>query len=96
VQDGSKGKQMKTLAQRLIWWKRPEEAIEFPRRLLAQVMTLGTWEDVQLAKQIWNRDEFVAVLHDPPPGVFDARSWNYWHTVLGLLPAPALPERRFP
>jgi len=34
------------LARRLIWWKPPAEALRQPERLLAQVMKLGTWEDI--------------------------------------------------
>ena len=35
------------------------------------------------------------VLADTPPGVFDPRSWAYWHVVLGLDPERELPRRRF-
>jgi len=28
-----------------IWWKTPDEAVEFPERLLAQVMSIGDWDD---------------------------------------------------
>ena len=84
------------LAERMIWWKTPDEALRFPERLLAQVMALGTWEDGQLAKRLWTREEFVAVLKHPPPGVFDGRSWVYWHTVLHVNPVPPLPKRHFP
>jgi len=35
------------VARRLIWWMPPEEALECPGRFLAQVMTLGTWDDLQ-------------------------------------------------
>ena len=84
------------LAAKTIWWKQPEEALADPHRLLAQIMALGTWEDVQLAKQHWSLDDFRAVLKAPPPGVFDGRSWQYWHCVLRLTPIPDLPVRRLP
>jgi hypothetical protein len=88
--------EIEALARRMIWWKTPEEALRYPDRLLAQVMSLGTWEDVQLAKRLWSQDEFVAVLKHPPPGVFDRRSWVYWHCVLKVEPVPPLPQRQFP
>lgn len=88
--------EMEALAQRMIWWKRPEEALRYPDRLLAQVMALGTWDDVQLAKRFWTKAEFVAVLKQPPPGVFDRRSWVYWHCVLNIEPVPPLPQRTIP
>ena len=84
------------LTAKTIWWKTPEEALADPHRLLAQVMALGTWEDVQIAKQHWSVDDFIAVLKNPPPGVFDRRSWQYWHCVLEVTPVPPLPTRRLP
>ena len=35
------------IAEKLFWWKRPESALELLPRFLAQVMTLGTWDDVK-------------------------------------------------
>ena len=84
------------LASRLIWWKPPEEALKTPERVIAQVMTLGTWDDIQLAKQHWGLEAFRSVLATPPPGVFDKRSWNYWHVIFGISPTPPLPQRKFP
>src|SRR5690349_17073504 len=87
---------LEALAQRMIWWKEPEEALRYPDRLLAQVMALGTWEDVQLAKGLWTTEEFAAVLRQAPAGVFDRRSWVYWHRILKKEPVPPLPQRRLP
>ena len=84
---------LEPLVRRMIWWKPPEEALRWPERLIAQVMTLGTWEDIQLARQHWGEEAFRRVLADPPAGVFDPRSWNYWHVVFGLEPTPPLPRR---
>ncbi len=88
--------EIEALARRTIWWKPPEETLRNPLRLLAQVMALGTWDDVQLAKRWWSRDEFVAVLKEAPPGVFDRRSWVYWHRILHIGARPPLPQRRLP
>lgn len=88
--------EIRELARRMIWWKEPEEALRYPARLLAQVMSLGTWDDVQLARRLWTREEFVAVLKAAPPGVFDHRSWAYWHRVLKVEPLPPLPQRQLP
>ena len=35
------------LARFYIWWKTPEEAIEFPQMVMAQVMKYGVYEDVK-------------------------------------------------
>jgi len=88
--------QLESLARKLIWWKTPEEALRWPERLLAQVMTLGTWDEIQTARVEWGEDAFRRVLANPPPGVFDRRSWNYWHVIFNLMPVPPLPVRSFP
>ena len=80
------------LAKRLIWWQTPTEAVKNEPRLLAQVMDLGTWEDVQQARSVWEESAFRAVLQYPPPGLFDAKSWNYWHLMFHL-PTPPLVMR---
>lgn len=83
-----------SLARRLFWWKEPEEALGCPGRLLAQVMVWGTWEDVAVARRHWSDHEFRAVLKAPPPGLFDARSWAYWHYKLGMSAVPPMPNRK--
>lgn len=83
------------VARRLFWWMPPEEALEYPVRFLAQVMTLGTWDDVQNVRTELGPECFRMVLQDPPAGVFDPRSWNYWHHVFGIWDVPDLPRRRF-
>ena len=82
------------LAGRLIWWKPPAEAARDIPRLAAQAMILGTWDDVQTARKLFGADTFKRVLDNPPPGVFDERSWAYWNAVFGREPAPPLPKRQ--
>jgi len=84
--------QLKRIAGALFWWKSPEEAQGNPRRFLAQVMTLGTWDEVQTVRQIMGMDAFKDTLMHAPPGVFDPRSWAYWHAVFGL-PEAEMPRR---
>lgn len=83
------------VAERLFWWKSPDEALAHPRRFLAQVMTYGTVEDLVTTLQHFPKSALREVLSDPPPGVFDPRSWNYWHVFFGIAPTPELPKRRF-
>ena len=83
------------IARRLIWWLPAEEALEWSARFLAQVMTLGTWNDVQSVRAQVGDERFRQTLTDAPPGVFDLRSWHYWHHVFGIKPVPPLPRRRF-
>lgn len=82
------------LAAKLIWWKGPDEALADERRFLAQAMTFGNWEEMAFVRSVYGDDALRAVLTDAPPGVFDPRSWNYWHLIFGQATVPPLPRRR--
>jgi hypothetical protein len=87
---------LETVAARLFWWKSPAEALADQNRFLAQVMTYGTIEDLAVARQHFPESAFREVLASPPAGVFDPRSWSYWHVRFGLEPPPELPKRHLP
>lgn len=86
---------LQEVARRLVWWALPAEALANPRRFLAQVMVYGTAEDVVAAQAHFGESGFRAVLDDPPPGLFDSRSWAYWHAVLGRGQPATPPPARF-
>ena len=81
------------ISAKVFWWKTPEEGLEDVHRFLAQVMTYGDFQDVKTVLTALGEERFRQVLNSPPPGVFDIRSWHYWHHVLGLSPIPPLPQR---
>jgi hypothetical protein len=85
---------MRDLAAKLIWWKSPDETLADERRFLAQAMTFGNWEEAEFVRSVYGDDALRAVLADAPPGVFDQRSWNYWHLIFGQSAVPPLPRRR--
>jgi len=87
---------LERVASRLFWWKAPSEALAFPSRFLAQVMTYGTIEDIAVVRRHFPDSAFREVLADPPAGVFDPRSWTYWHVRFGLEAPPELPKRQLP
>lgn len=84
---------LRELAAKVVWWKRPEEALADQRLFLAQAMTYGNWEDMELVRSTYGTDALRALLQDAPPGVFDPRSWSYWHARFGITPVPPLPRR---
>ncbi len=67
------------VAKRVFWWGEPEEWLDDPMRFVAQVMTYGDWDDTSLVVRLLGESIFQQVLTDPPAGVFDAKSWSYWH-----------------
>jgi hypothetical protein len=86
-------KDLEQVARRLFWWKSPTEALADPHRFVAQVMVYGTPEDLAVARRHFPETSFRQVLAEPPAGLFDPRSWSYWHVVFGLQ-APSEPPRR--
>lgn len=84
------------IAERVIWFESPEEALEDTVRFVAYAMSHATFEDMQLIRRELDDDTLRDVLASAPPGVIDARSWAYWHAVLGQYPAPPMPSRAFP
>ena len=84
------------LARKYVWWQPPAATLADRRLLLAQLMTLGTVEDVRWLLSVAARDDLRAVLRDPPVGIFNARSWSFWHLRLGFDAVPDLPRRRPP
>ncbi|MBE7527912.1 hypothetical protein [Nitrosomonas sp.] len=89
---------LKLFASKYIWWKTPEEAAAMPGRVIAQVMNIGDYADVQaLAAQVGDAVLRDVLMH-AEAGQFNERSWAYWHYRLGLSSVdhvPPLPVRKF-
>ena len=88
---------MKRMAQRYLWWQPPGVSMTDPRRVIAQVMDVGTLEDLQALAEAVGRNTLIGVLKQAQPGWFRPRSWAFWHTALGLATAsriPPIPSRR--
>jgi hypothetical protein len=86
--------ELRRLARRLIWFEKPGDALRDRMRLAAYALTYGTHADVKLLRRYMPIRQLHQLLKRPPPGIFDARSWAYWHLKLTGKPAPALPRRR--
>lgn len=87
---------LRQIARRVCWWQTPDEALAYMPGFLAQVMTYGTWNDVQHVRTELGDDALRNLLKSAPPGIFDARSWHYWHRFFGMTPIPPLPRRQIP
>jgi hypothetical protein len=88
----------KTYAVKYVWWKTPDEAADMPERVIAQVMNIGDYADVQALADACGDGVLRDVLRHAEAGQFNERSWAYWHYRLGLASVervPPLPVRRF-
>lgn len=87
---------LKRMAAKYVWWKTPDEAVSMPERVIAQVMDIGDYADVQMLTHQVGETVLRNVLIHAEAGQFSARSWAYWHYRLGLArvdQVPALPKR---
>lgn len=87
------------LARKYIWWRAPEEAIEHPARVLAQVMNIGVFADMMRMASALGDEGLRRVIRHAEPGQFSERSWHYWHYRLELAEpgeVPPLPFRHLP
>jgi len=85
-----------SVAKRVVWFKSPADALQDKNFFLAHVMTFGTLRDIRVVLESYPEADFEAVLDDPPPGVFDLRSWTFWNVRYHRNPVPPLPTRRIP
>jgi hypothetical protein len=83
------------LAARVIWFEPPDEALRDVTRFMAYAFRYATHEDMEVLRRVLSDDDLREALASAPPGIIDARSWSYWHVVLGEFPAPAMPRREF-
>jgi hypothetical protein len=89
--------QLRPFATRCVWWKSAEEATQYPKRVVAQVMNIGSFEDIQRLEEVVGEQGLRLVLSPAEAGQFTARSWHYWHYRLGLShpgEVPSLPIRK--
>jgi hypothetical protein len=89
---------LKSFASKYVWWKTPDAALAMPERVIAQVMNIGDYDDVQLLAHQVSDNVLRGVLTHAQAGQFGARSWAYWHYRLGLASlgqVPPLPTRSF-
>lgn len=86
-----------TFAKKYIWWKTPEEAIQNPERVIAQVMNIGDYDDVQYLVEKVDEATLKNVLMNSEIGQFNERSWHYWCYRLDLASLdnmPPMPKRK--
>ncbi|HUW99120.1 MAG TPA: hypothetical protein VMV40_09845 [Acidiferrobacter sp.] len=61
---------LEQMASKYIWWKTPEAALRYPDRLMAQIMDMGTFGDIQALVLVIGEDRLTDVLRHADPGWF--------------------------
>ena len=75
--DGTQRDLLWRWAAKYIWWKTPDETLRLPQRVVAQVMTIGDYDDVRIMVQALGNDALREVLRGAEAGMSDAQSWTY-------------------
>ena len=81
---------LRDFAARYIWWR--DEAEPSEHRIIAQVMSIGTWDDIRRLEADWSPDELREVMLRAQPGWISAPSWDLWRGRLRAAGADAIPE----
>jgi transcriptional regulator with XRE-family HTH domain len=88
---------LRRMARRYVWWQTPDASARGPLRVIAQVMDMGTLEDIQEVAAILGKRRMAEVLDLAPPGWFHPKSWAFWNIALGRTSSgriPPIPARR--
>ena len=83
-------------ARQVVWWQPPEATLRNERLFLNQAMRHGTPDVVETVRRHYDDGRLRDALREALPGIFDRRSWAYWHLMLEMGPAPPLPIRNIP
>jgi probable addiction module antidote protein len=82
------------MAAKYVWWKDPPKALADFTLFIAQLMTFATMRDTRWMLDTYRTSELRNALHNAPPGIFNGRSWHFWHHKLGMPDIPEMPARR--
>jgi hypothetical protein len=77
-------------AVRYIWWRNETPPSE--DRIIAQVMSIGTWDDICRLEAAYSRDELRGVMLRAQPGWISEPSWNLWRGRVRVAGAGDIPE----
>jgi len=88
---------LRDLAARYVCWR--SEAPPSEDRIIAQVIELGTWDDIRRLEAAFAPDELRAAMLRAAPGWIGERSWSFCRGRLlhaGAGPTPEeVPRRKF-
>lgn len=81
------------VARRVVWFRPPEETLKDETFFLNHVMIHGLADDIVRTRRHFGDEAFRDALRNAHPGIWDRRSWAFWHLVLDMNPPPPVPVR---
>jgi hypothetical protein len=82
------------LAKRYFWWNSANESGHTLPRMIAQIMRLGSYDDILNLEGIAAPDVLGDVMRNSAAGWFDDRSWDFWRGRLSHSGVRDIPEQR--
>jgi len=67
-----------SLAEKYMWWPGLGASGHSEERIIAQVMDIGTYEDILRLETALGRERLADVMRQAQPGWISARSWAFW------------------
>jgi hypothetical protein len=77
--------------QKYLWWTPVDGQPFSDDRIIAQTMSLATYDDILLLEQTVGWPRLVEVMHRAQPGWIDDRSWDFWRGRLNFRTGAAIP-----
>jgi hypothetical protein len=85
------------LGRKYIWWEPAGDAPHTPDRIIAQVMNIGTYDNIRRLEKTLGFARLAEVMLGAAPGWISPRSWGFWRGRLARetsVEIPAEPPRR--
>ncbi|MBR0778272.1 hypothetical protein JQ625_25860 [Bradyrhizobium diazoefficiens] len=81
------------LGRRYLWWESVDGLPFSEDRIVAQVMNLGTYDDILQLEAALGHAALGGVMLRAEPGWFSDRSWEFWRGRLSFATGAALPDK---
>ena len=80
-------------ARKYIWWAPIGDQPHSEERVIAQVMDLGTFDDIRRLEKTVGYDRLADVMLRAAPGWLSYRSWEFWRGRLSRALGKSMPDK---
>lgn len=80
------------LGRKYPWWQPAGGGPHTRDRMIAQIMNLGTLDDIILLERTVGPERLVTIMTRAEPGWLSDRSWEFWRGRLSVATGAAIPD----
>jgi hypothetical protein len=81
------------LGRKYLWWEPVGGQPHSEGRIIAQIMNLGTYDDILLLERMVGKSRLVEIMLRAEPGWISERSWEFWRGRLSFAAGAAIPDK---